>query len=57
MTLKEYVTMMLLGAQIVIPTNHKNLTYKSSVNKRVLCQLNKAISTPNIYTLLKMTTS
>jgi hypothetical protein len=35
MTFKEYATM-LLGAQITIHTDHKNLTYTSSVIKQVL---------------------
>jgi beta-lactamase regulating signal transducer with metallopeptidase domain len=39
MAFKEYATM-LLRAQIIIHADHKNLTYTSSVNKRVLHQLN-----------------
>jgi hypothetical protein len=31
---------MLLGAQIDIYTDHKNLNYSSIVNQRVICQLN-----------------
>jgi hypothetical protein len=39
MTCKEYATL-LLGDQIIIHTNHKNLTYTPSVNQHVLHQLN-----------------
>jgi hypothetical protein len=38
MTFKEFATM-LLGTTINIHTNHKNLTYSTLVNKRVLHQL------------------
>jgi hypothetical protein len=57
LTFKEYATM-LLGAQIIIHTDHKNLTYTSSVNKQVLCQLNCVEEfDPNICTLLETSTS
>lgn len=38
-TFKEFQSM-LLGAQINIFTDHNNLTYSSSVNQRIVCQLN-----------------
>jgi hypothetical protein len=31
---------MVLGAQNTVHTDHKNLTYASTVNQRVICQLN-----------------
>jgi hypothetical protein len=39
MTFKEFDTM-LLGTIIHIPMDHKNLTYTTSVNDRILQQLN-----------------
>ena len=39
MTFKEFDTM-LFGATIIVCTDHNNLTYNTSVNDHILCQLN-----------------
>jgi hypothetical protein len=39
MTFKEFETM-LLGADITIHINHKNITFTTAFNNRVICQLN-----------------
>jgi hypothetical protein len=40
MTFKEFDAMLLVGATILIHTDHKNLTYSTSISDRILHQLN-----------------